>query len=82
MQQKHNGGRVKINENLVQCNQKYFVKTSRKFSLDDKKYITSWQWFLSCDIHTLYHREHETWHKYKRPPSYAPRHIELQTDTN
>ena len=52
-----------------------------KFSLDDKKYKTSWHWFLSRDLHTLFYREHETWHKYKRTPISVLRHIEFHTIT-
>ena len=52
-----------------------------QWSLDDNKYITSWQWFLSSDLHILYYRAHETWHKNKRPPSRVRRIFLFQTDT-
>ena len=35
-----------------------------KSTLDDDKYITSWQCFTSRDIHTLYYWEHGTLCKY------------------
>ena len=52
-----------------------------KWSLDENIYITSWQWFLSRDLHALYYREHETWCKYIQFPNRAHRRIELQIDT-
>ena len=36
-------------------------KPQGQWSLDDNKYITSWKWFLSRNLHTLYYRIHETW---------------------
>ena len=56
-------------------------KLLRQCILDDNKWITYWQWFLSCDLHTLYYIENEAWYKYKRPLSRAHGHIELQTYT-
>ena len=50
--------------------------------LDEYIYITSWQWFLSCDFQKLYYKEHETWYKYMQPPNGADMGIEFQTDTN
>ena len=32
-----------------------------KWTLDNNKYIKNRQWFLSCDIHTLYYKEQGTW---------------------
>ena len=52
-----------------------------QWRLDYKKYTTSWKWFLSRDLHTLYYREHETWCKYTQPPNRARRRIEHQIDT-
>ena len=49
-------------------------------SLDDKKYITYWQWLLSHDLHTLYYKEHETWFK-KKPSNRARKHTELKIET-
>ena len=51
-----------------------------KWRIDDNKYITSWQWFLSSDLHTLYYREHKTWCKYAQSTNQARRHIEFLTD--
>ena len=31
-----------------------------QWRLDNNKYIPSWKWLLSRDIHTLYYREHVT----------------------
>ena len=37
-----------------------------QWTLDDNKYITSWQWFISCDLRTLYYIDHGVWWKYTR----------------
>ena len=61
---------------------KYNLRTPLgQWILDDNKYITSWKWFPSRDIQTLYYREHETWCKYIRPPNRAHRCIDLRTYT-
>ena len=49
--------------------------------IDDNTYITSCQWFISRDLHTLYYREYETWCKYTQPPNQSRRCIEFLTDT-
>ena len=47
---------------------------------DNNKYITSCQWFLYRNLHTLYYREYKTWCKYTRLPNWARRCIEFLTD--
>ena len=52
-----------------------------QWTLDNNEYITYWQWFLSCDPHTLYYREHGIWWTYTWPLNLARRCIAFQTDT-
>ena len=52
-----------------------------QWCLDDNKYITSRERFLSRDHHIIYYREHETWCKYTQPPNPSRRRIEFLTDT-
>ena len=52
-----------------------------QWRLNNNKYTTSWKWFLSPDLRTLYYREHGTWDKYTELPNRSPRYIEFQTDT-
>ena len=55
-----------------------------QWTLEDNKCITSWQWFLSHDIHTIHYRDNRTWWKYTWTLKYARarRCILFQTDTN
>ena len=52
-----------------------------QWRLENNKYITSWKFFLSQNLHKLYYKEHRTWYKYTQPSNRAHRSIELQTDT-
>ena len=54
-----------------------------QWKLDNNKYITSWQFFLSHDLHTLHYREYGTWLKYTRPLkcTRARSNIAFQKDT-
>ena len=45
---------------LCHESKKELRKLLGKWILDDNKYITYWQWFLSSELHTLYYREYET----------------------
>ena len=55
----------------------------RQWKLDNNKYITSWQFSLSHDLHTLHYREYVIWLKYTRPLkcTRARRNIAFQIDT-
>ena len=54
--------RTWIEEMITLCgeNKKNLRKPLGKWSIDDNKCRTSWKWFLSRDLHTLYYREYET----------------------
>ena len=52
-----------------------------QWRLENNKYITSWQWFLSRDLRTLYYREHGTCWKYTKFLNRSHMRIGFQTDT-
>ena len=49
---------MKTTKTLCNESKKKLRKPLLQWSLDDNKYITSWRWFLSRDLHTLYCREY------------------------
>ena len=50
---------------ITLCNESKFNLHTQlgQWVLENDNYISSWKWFLFCDLRTLRYREHKTWWK-------------------